>query len=90
MYTQRSAVTDSQTSSDTYPAAVLVGEQADFTFDALVELTLDNEKHMQEYIIATVEHPENGKKIHEDEERLLRNVGGAKAVVLDEVTSTNR
>lgn len=57
VYIQRSAATDLSTSSDACPAAVLVGEQADFSFDALVELTFENEKHMQEYVGAMVGHP---------------------------------
>lgn len=74
------------TERNTYnPATVLMGSQADFEYDAFVEMTFEDEKAFQTFV-NILRQPENAKWIAEDEERFLDLEKKPTAVLGDVVT----
>ena len=69
------------------PAAVLVGTQADFEYDAFAELTFDDEAAFQAFF-ARVGQGKAAEKIAEDEEKFLDR-GKMRVVVVRECIVTN-
>ncbi|KAL2218182.1 EthD domain-containing protein [Thermoascus aurantiacus ATCC 26904] len=71
-----------------FPARVLWGRQEDFPFDAVAELTFDNEAGWQRFV-AKAREPEAARLLAEDEERFLDR-GRLGIVVLGDVSETVR
>lgn len=74
--------------SDT-PATVLSGVQADFDYDALVEMTFEDEAAFQAFY-GMLSEPGNAEWIARDEETFLDRVKAPPVVVLGDVTSLER
>lgn len=72
-----------------YPATVLSGTQADFDYDALVEMTFENEEAFKSFHGILME-PENAKWVAEDEEKFLDRKKQPPVVVLGDVTVQER
>ena len=74
--------------NDSWPAAVLVGAQEDFTYDGIAELVFPDEAAFQTFM-GIVSEPEAAARIAADEEifAVRENV---KAVVLGETSVTSR
>ncbi|CAN8098163.1 unnamed protein product [Discula destructiva] len=72
-----------------YPATLLSGAQADFDYDALVEMTFEDEAGFQAFYGILME-PENAKWIADDEETFLDRAKQPPVVVLGDLTSTVR
>ncbi|KAB8067925.1 EthD domain-containing protein [Aspergillus leporis] len=71
---------------DTFPAAVLLGSQEDFSYDAIVELTFKDEAAFKHFF-ARRQEPGTKELIDVDEEKFL-DATKFKAVVLGEVNET--
>ncbi|KAF7596538.1 hypothetical protein BBP40_001412 [Aspergillus hancockii] len=69
-----------------FPAAVLLGSQEDFSYDAIVELTFKDEAAFQLFY-ARRQEPGKKELVDADEEKFL-DATKFKAVVLGEVTET--
>ncbi|UNI24092.1 hypothetical protein JDV02_009868 [Purpureocillium takamizusanense] len=85
---RRAAEEEEEEHRDHYPATVLVGEQADFAYDVISELTFADEDAFRVFF-AQYQSEEVAAEIREDEERFL-DVGRLRAVVLGEVCETVR
>ena len=88
LYIQRSEVDASTISSDAvenanYPAAVMIGTQADFDYDAFAELVFEDQTHFQTFM-GLVGAKEAAEKIKADEEKFLDR-GKMKVVMVDDV-----
>jgi EthD domain len=70
----------------TYPAAVLVGGQADFDYDAIAELLFQDQAAFQAFF-AKVSEPANAQKLAEDEDLFLDR-SRMRAVALDDTVVT--
>lgn len=68
------------------PAAVIVGQQADFDFDAVAELTFADDAALQAFM-AKVSAPEAARQIAADEEGFLDR-GRLRIVMLGEVVES--
>lgn len=87
-----SAETDNDRSSERNlktPATVLSGTQADFDYDALVEMTFEDEEAFKTFYGILME-PENAKWIAEDEEKFMDRKKQPPVVVLGDVTIQER
>ncbi|KAI1277405.1 EthD domain-containing protein [Xylaria sp. FL0933] len=73
----------------TTPAAVLMGTQAEFDYDAFAELTFEDEAAFRAFFALTQQHPENAAKIAADEELFL-DTARMTVVVKGETTVTER
>lgn len=71
------------------PATILSGSQADFDYDALVEMTFEDEEAFKTFYRILME-PENAKWIAEDEEKFLDRKKQPPVVVLGDVTIQER
>lgn len=74
--------------NNSWPAAVLVGSQEDFTYDGIAELVFPNETAFQTFY-TIVSEPEAAAKIAADEESFIVREQ-MKAVVLGETSVTTR
>ncbi|KAF1959505.1 hypothetical protein CC80DRAFT_406193 [Byssothecium circinans] len=74
--------------NSTWPAAVLVGSQEDFTYDGIAELVFHDEQAFQTFF-ATVSAPEAAAKIAADEENFTVREK-MKAVVKGDTSVTSR
>lgn len=72
-----------------YPATVLSGTQADFGYDALVEMTFENEEAFKTFYGVLME-PENAKWVAEDEETFLDRKKQPPVAMLGDVTTQER
>lgn len=75
-------------SEGTYPTTVLLGQQSDFSFDAIAELTFEDEAAFERFQ-AKVGEPEIARAIQEDEQG-WSDRGKLGIVVLGEVRETKR
>ncbi|KAJ6443501.1 FtsJ-like methyltransferase [Purpureocillium lavendulum] len=75
-------------SGDAPPATVLVGSQADFEYDAISELTFENEDAFKGFF-TKYQSKEVAAAIQQDEEHFLDS-GRMRAVVLGEVHETTK
>lgn len=71
------------------PATVLSGTQADFDYDAVVEMTFEDEEAFKAFY-GILKQPENAKWIAEDEETFLDRQKQPPVVVLGGITSQER
>jgi EthD domain len=71
----------------TYPAAVLVGGQADFDYDAIAELLFQDQAAFFHAFFAKVSEPANAQKLAEDEDLFLDR-SRMRAVALDDTVVT--
>ncbi|KAJ5947361.1 hypothetical protein N7466_000376 [Penicillium verhagenii] len=88
MYVARTSVDiaaeGASSSNATTPAAVIVGEQSDFEFDAFVELTFHDEKAFLAFV-EKCRGPEFGPQVTADEELFLDRLA---VVAIGEVSET--
>lgn len=71
------------------PATILSGTQADFDYDAIVEMTFEDEEAFQAFY-GILKEPENAKWIADDEETFLDRTKLPPVVVLGDITSQER
>ncbi|KAJ4393994.1 hypothetical protein N0V93_003211 [Gnomoniopsis smithogilvyi] len=71
------------------PATVLSGTQTDFDYDAIVEMTFENEDAFKVFC-GILQTPENAKWIAEDEGKFLDRQKQPPVVVLGDITSQER
>lgn len=71
------------------PATVLSGTQAEFDYDAIVEMTFEDEKAFQTFC-GILQIPDNAKWIAEDEETFLDRKKQPPVVVLGDITTQKR
>lgn len=95
-YIHRTSIDSAKTSNDeplernlNTPATVLSGSQADFDYDALVEMTFEDEEAFKAFYGILME-PENAKWIAEDEEKFMDRKKQPPVVVLGDVTVQER
>lgn len=95
-YIHRTSIDPANTNNDeasernsSTPATVLSGSQADFDYDALVEMTFENEEAFKTFYGILME-PENAKWIADDEEKFLDRKKQPPVVVLGDVTVQER
>ncbi|KAL4790361.1 EthD domain-containing protein [Aspergillus venezuelensis] len=69
-----------------YPVAVVLGDQGDFTYDCITELTFPDEKAMQIFFAKRME-PGTKEVVEEDENKFLQ-ADKLKLVVLGDVQET--
>jgi hypothetical protein len=74
--------------SNTWPAAVLVGAQEDFSYDGIAELVFEDQGAFEKFM-GVVSGEEAAKRIADDEEAFLAREK-LRAVVLGETESTSR
>ena len=91
-YIQRTESNDSSSveagaDNTKYPAAVLVGNQADVEYDAYAELTFDDEAAFQTFFTHMYQ-PEAAEKIAQDEELFLNREKMTVVVVGDHFVTT--
>jgi hypothetical protein len=77
-----------QAENATWPAAVLVGSQEDFSYDGFAELVFADEAAFKSFF-ALVSEPENAAKIAADEEKFAVRES-IKAVVIGDKTVTSK
>lgn len=87
-YISRSEHPQGDVNNSTYPAAVLIGTQQDFEYDAIAELTFDNETAFQAFF-GRISEPLAAKRIADDEDQFLDRAK-LKAVLLEETTVTKK
>ncbi|KAI2617295.1 EthD domain-containing protein [Hypomontagnella submonticulosa] len=88
-YIQRSpGVAEGTTLNATTPAQVLVGTQADFDYDVVVELTFEDAATFQAFM-AYAHTPERSARVIADEETFLDR-SQSRAVVLGDINVTKR
>jgi len=87
-YIHRSETDQSGDAQHHHPATVLAGDQSDFEYDVISELTFESEDAFKEFF-AKYQSEEIAAAIGEDEERFLDS-GKLRAVVLGEVHETLR
>ena len=85
-YIHRTESASSSTDND-YPASVLLGAQSDFEYDAMAELTFDDETAFQTFF-GIVSEQEAADKISKDEEMFLDR-SKMKVVVLGDCVTTS-
>ncbi|KAL4961077.1 EthD domain-containing protein [Aspergillus stella-maris] len=69
-----------------YPVAAVLGDQEDFTYDCITELTFSDEKAMQVFFAKRME-PSTKEVVEEDENKFLQ-ADKLKLVVLGDVQET--
>ncbi|KAJ5601187.1 hypothetical protein N7510_010721 [Penicillium lagena] len=74
--------------SPSYPAVVFLGEQAQFDFDAIADVSFEDQKHFEAFRVK-FEEPEAAKILEEDEERFLDRKK-IRIVMLGDATETKR
>ena len=84
-YVHRASYASSST--DSYPASVLVGTQSDFEYEAIAKAIFDNEAGFQAFM-GMMSQPDAAARIAEDEEKLLDR-SKMKAVVLGDCNTTS-
>jgi hypothetical protein len=77
-----------QAENATWPAAVLVGSQEDFSYDGFAELVFPDEAAFKSFF-ALVSEPDNAAKIAADEEKFIVREA-MKAVVIGDKTVTSK
>lgn len=71
------------------PATVLSGTQAEFDYDAIVEMTFEDEDAFKAFC-GILQIPENAKWVAEDEETFLDRQKQPPVVVLGDITTQER
>ena len=78
------ATSDDPASNESYPATVLVGRQADFSYDGFAELTFEDETAFQTFF-GIISQGEAAKQLAEDEEKFLDRAKMTAVVVGDHI-----
>ncbi|KAJ5807925.1 hypothetical protein N7474_009194 [Penicillium riverlandense] len=88
LYLARQPVDGGVDGTPLYPAVVFLGDQAQFDFDAIADVSFEDQNHFEAFR-AKVEAPEAAKIIGEDEKRFLdwKNV---RIVMSDDAMETKR